>query len=96
MSGQFFVAVYMADRAYGGPEEGGWYYDTGELVRVCALFRNEQSAVKYAQRLNARLEGTLNSGRREVSSVLSEGRYVAYVDDGIPPPHFPETRPYYE
>lgn len=26
------VAVYLVDLAYGGPEEGGWYYETGELV----------------------------------------------------------------
>ena len=28
----FMVSVYLVDRAYGGPEEGGWYYDTGEPV----------------------------------------------------------------
>lgn len=25
------VARYSTDRDYGGPEEGGWYYDTGEV-----------------------------------------------------------------
>lgn len=25
------LAVYRVDRAYGGPEEGGWYYNCGEL-----------------------------------------------------------------
>lgn len=26
------VGVYELDRAYGGPEEGGWYYTTGTLL----------------------------------------------------------------
>jgi hypothetical protein len=28
-----FVNVYLIDRAYGGPEEGGWHYECGEAVR---------------------------------------------------------------
>lgn len=28
--GIYYVNVYEADRAYGGPEEGGWWYDIGE------------------------------------------------------------------
>ena len=30
--GQGWLAVYEVDRAYGGSEEGGWWYDTGRLV----------------------------------------------------------------
>lgn len=26
------IAAYICDRAYGGPEEGGWYYDTGSVL----------------------------------------------------------------
>ncbi len=29
-----YVNVYMADRAYGGPEEGGWYYTYGEALKL--------------------------------------------------------------
>lgn len=28
------VAVYEMNRHYGGPEEGGWWYDSRELVAV--------------------------------------------------------------
>jgi hypothetical protein len=28
------VAVYRCDRAFGGPEEGGWYFDAGAVTRV--------------------------------------------------------------
>lgn len=30
--GQGWLAVYEVDRAYGGPEEGGWWFYTGSLV----------------------------------------------------------------
>lgn len=88
----FIVSVYMVDRGYGGPEEGGWWYDRGELVRLVRIFNNEESAYAYARKLNDRLDSTLNRGRR----VLSEGRYAAKVHEGIPPKYYPEARPYYE
>lgn len=78
----FFVSVFLVDRAYGGPEEGGWYYDCGQLVRTCRMFKNERAADAYRQRLDDRLQRTLNKGRREVSSVLSEGRYSAEIQIG--------------
>ena len=93
---RYIVAVYMQDRAFGGHEEGGWYYDTGELVRVLKVFTNEDKACRFSQRFNRLLDATLNKDRREISSVLSEGRYGAEVHDDIPPAHYPETRPYYE
>lgn len=27
-----YVNVYEVSRAFGGPEEGGWWYDTGNLL----------------------------------------------------------------
>jgi len=92
----WFVAVYMVDKAFGGHEEGGWWYDVGELVRVNRSFKNESLAYAYARRMNDRLERTLNKDRREISSVLSEGRYSARVCDDLPTRHFPLLRPHYE
>lgn len=52
MATKFAVAVYMQDRAYGGPEEGGWWYDCGQLVRTMRVFGNEQTAIRFNTRLN--------------------------------------------
>ena len=30
--GVMYANAYITDRVYGGPEEGGWYYDCGEPV----------------------------------------------------------------
>ena len=44
------VATYAIDRAYGGPEEGGWWYDTGTLERIVAIRHSEEAAFELARR----------------------------------------------
>ena len=98
----YTVAIYMEDRAFGGHEEGGWYYDVAELVmepRAAVLLRGfdkEEDAFAYADTLNDTTIPQWNEGRPEVSSVSSEGRYHAIVNEGMPKPFYPETRPHYE
>lgn len=99
MSQTYTVAVYFNDRAYGGPEEGGWWYNCGELAKVCRTFKSEALADDYAFRLNQRLKSRTfgpNQGRRDMSSVLSDGEYWAHVYDGAPPASFPDRKPHYE
>ena len=93
---KFVVAVYLQDRAYGGPEEGGWWFDTGEHVRTLRVFASEKTAYDYCWRLNEKLATTLNRGRRPISSVLSQGRYGAEIHEDHAPAAYPENRPYYE
>jgi hypothetical protein len=95
----YVVAVYLEDRAYGGPEEGGWWYDVGSLTRVVRVFKRECIAAAYCRKLNARLQSRAfgpNLGRREISSVLSDGEYCARVFADTAPAGFPERRPRYE
>jgi len=97
--GPWTVAIYMIDRQYGGPEEGGWYYDAGdpdiEFIKYLRGFDDEEEANAYCFDLNARVCEELNKGRPSIGSVLSQGRYAARVCDGFPK-HFPKHRPYYE
>lgn len=100
------VAIYLVDRAYGGPEEGGWWYDFGERVdtplegvpntMLLFVLPTEAAARAFAEFLQTKLDAGPNAGRREISSVLSEGRYYAYVYNGHPPARWPEERPHYE
>lgn len=49
------VALYTVSRDYGGPEEGGWWYDTFELIEStvrCFEFGDIPSAESYAERLH--------------------------------------------
>lgn len=95
----YLVAVYDQGMVCGGREEGGWYYDAGSLVRMVKMFRSEHKAGDYCRRLNARLRSRdfgPNQGKREYSSVLSEGELRAHVYENECPKGFPERRPHYE
>jgi len=90
---KFVVAFYEVDRCYGGPEEGGWWYDSGELVRLHRLYRSEQAAIRAAARAN-RLLDLVQRGHARVDSVLyAGGRYRACVFERHAPAQFPERRP---
>lgn len=106
----YTVAIYLADRAYGGPEEGGWWYDCGQRIdspdehgerNVPKLFPGDEQGRKeageFCRQVQARLdEGANRLGNRDLSSVCCEGRYVAQVCENYPAPHYPAERPHYE
>lgn len=100
------VAVYLIQRLYGGPEEGGWYYDSGELCIDPALTAfgvtfaegHEDRARTMALEVQAYLDRDWNveDHALEISSVLSTARFEPRVHDGWPPLAFPAERPRYE
>lgn len=83
----YTVAVLLEDRAFGGHEEGGWYYDYGYPceVRIAPQrrFKTRAKAQGYLNRIAPVIE-RLNEDRPSISSVLSEGRYRAYVFSSKP------------
>jgi hypothetical protein len=85
---RYTVAVYSVYRSYGGPEEGGWYYDCGDLVRTVKRFRSENEAWDYCNRLNDKLYGHDHVR-------LRKDIYRAKVYDSTAPDSFPSERPYY-
>lgn len=97
------VSVYLCDLAYGGPEEGGWWFDYGvpctdepELAAKLMVFTSKRDAYEYREQLQKYLDEHFNAGRRPVSSVLSEGEYRAIVDVGHYPQPYPAQPPHYE
>jgi len=100
------VAIYLVDRAYGGPEEGGWWYDCGERQDMVfdniqpglllSVHLSEDDAIARCEFVQDRLNTGPNVGRREISSMASTGRYYAEVHRGYPPHHYPERTPHYE
>jgi hypothetical protein len=95
----YSVAVFEVTREYGGPEEGGWYYDAGEpsadFEQFTRTFKFEGKALDYRTRLERVLCRRLNRGRRCYTSVLGGLEYRAVMEAGLPAP-FPATRPHYE
>ena len=104
--GLFWVAAYLENRIFGGPEEGGWYFDRGTLVTdpevygtlqaFPAGFPTREAAAAHAERMRGGL-AVLNAGRRPTWSVLSTGIYVVETIKALTlPPYHPEHWQTYE
>ena len=88
---EVWVNVYLSDRQYGGPEEGGWWYDTQQIIRAVP------TTLEHATEVKTRMEKEFsNEGRRsDIGSVLSEGRYDVHIEDQVGQTT-PDHRPRYE
>lgn len=95
-----WVNVYEMSQEYGGPEEGGWWYDSGEPVEsrryVCtSATAEEHRQVRQAELDNASEDDGGNKGRPQYSHSNSRGRASVYVEDHFAR-FFPKSRPHYE
>ncbi len=96
-----YANLYLHDRDYGGPEEGGWWYDTytpadgdwDETPPRYGHFTSVEEAEKAMVELRAWCERE-NSNRRSPSSVASEGHFCARLESWPPEP-MPARRPHY-
>ena len=73
----FYANIYLDDRAYGGPEEGGWYYNYSEVC-VSVKARSMREANTIMKRLTKRRYS--NEGRRPIWSVNSRGMYRPEIE----------------
>lgn len=64
-----YVSLYSVARFYGGPEEGGWWYDVSKFERVIAVEDCEVKSVTLARALNE----SAREQRREEGR--SQGRF---------------------
>lgn len=87
--GFVFVNVYEVDRLYGGPEEGGWWYDAGQLITSRQV--TEESALDMKLSLQIKYPETGGSS----SVFYSGGDYRVWIEDH-PGADYPESRPMYE
>jgi hypothetical protein len=88
----FIVSVYDTDLAYGGPEEGGWWYQEGLLLRIMAICPSKEEADRKARRIDRLLEYR----RRKYRNPSGHRRFIALVHEHQAPKYFPKRRPHYE
>lgn len=91
-----YVNTYRTGRAYGGPEEGGWWYTYGTAHasrRVTSLKIARRVARRILRRLDKQNEEENN---REPGSVLNRGEWLDIIIQDSPATDFPTSRPYYE
>ena len=78
-----FVNVYREEQCYGGPEEGGWFYNSGEFLYCGGMYRDPGTdwrfggrAPRVAQIITKRHEDykpTYHMGKGPHDGVDSEG-----------------------
>lgn len=102
----WYLNVYLTDRAYGGPEEGGWWYNYGvpatDLPDVAVCYgpytnsEEDQESMRIRREVIQMYLDKHNSERRsDLNSVLSEGRYIV-CREGHVAQYWPKEKPYYE
>jgi hypothetical protein len=86
-----FINVYEVERCYGGPEEGGWWYDVGEPV-ASVPYANEHDGQRIRHEMKQMYPRSKGQGRY---SVFGGPDYEVYSEDQFARP-FPKERPHYE
>lgn len=103
------VDVYLVRQCYGGPEEGGWWYDSGVRCRDVAVMGlldaedvmpsthyGADSARHHWRRMQDVLDEKMNKDRPPLHSVLSRGVFWACVHPEVSPASWPAERPVYK
>lgn len=86
---RWWVAVFEIDRCYGGPEEGGWWFDAGEVKQVVPASSYEQ-AEEIRDALSERWPSLDNSS----SVIYSGGDYRVGICKSYPE-DYPQRVPHY-
>lgn len=85
-----FVNVYAIERRFGGREEGGWWFDTGEPVLSVAVEDSSDVADRVRRELEERYPVT-----KKRYSVLGGEDWNVQIEPH-PAREWPESRPHYE
>lgn len=90
-----YVNAYSITRSYGGPEEGGWWYDEGEPLGSIPVKTVEQEDA--ARKLLQETVGWEPDRRNRIGrySVNGDADFVICVEDEMATA-YPEERPHYE
>jgi len=69
-----YVGTYQTSRAYGGPEEGGWWYTNYKLMESKA-FGTKEEAEAYAEEMRGKLN-TIGANDDDLSSAKGMDGYA--------------------
>ena len=109
---KFFVNQYEVYRCFGGPEEGGWYYDRGKFISCLAgPFTREEDARNWKREFTQKRstqykmghgahDGADPDGHGDDNYLMLGGAWGEGSLEAYVESHegknFPETRPHYE
>lgn len=88
-----YVNAYVENRLYGGPEEGGWWYNAGSPVAAIPFIINGEFT---SQKMAQHLENTIGyHSKYPLSSVLGHDT-LSIVTENAFPEEYPSETPHYE
>jgi len=94
------VAEYEVTRHYGGPGEGGWWYDRYKYIKTIFEFFNEERAVIAARVLNTEAKAMKRAPSGNYQGRFSVGGYTdqVFMTEQTEKQHdnMDEPRPHYE
>lgn len=88
-----YVNAYAVSRHYGGPEEGGWWYDAGSPLSSIAVYTDADEVA--AKALLLKTLGPEYEHQRSRYSVIGEDDLEIYTEEK-PAAAWPTERPHYE
>jgi hypothetical protein len=88
-----YVNAYAVDQCYGGPEEGGWYYDAGTLLASVPVTSRED-ADQARERLRE-MFGPDYADNKPREHTNGGPNLEIYIDEEIGR-DFPARKPFYE
>lgn len=86
-----WVNVYKVTRHYGGPEEGGWWYNAGEPIHTESCDTEAE-----AESMKARLEQLYADQKHGNIYSVNGGVDIDVYVEGHEGKPWPETIPHYE
>lgn len=99
---ELHVTVYFVERTYGGPEEGGWWYDRYSIEPSSYSNGEPQGQLTFAfatedeaKAKQAELQKQYPYSSKELSSVLGRGTHEVIIEDYVGE-YETKTTPHYE
>jgi hypothetical protein len=87
-----YVSIYTVDRCYGGPEEGGWWYDWWELQSSSGFIHSKRKAESLREQKREELRPF--QPRYNRFSAAGGTDLVAVIEDKVGE-HARDERPHY-
>lgn len=92
----YYINEYSINREYGGPEEGGWWYETGKYITCHGIAAAFTLALNIKEeKLPIVIRKREEENQHPTGSVLCTGWSTIFIDTE-PGKDYPTKKPIYE
>lgn len=94
--GLIYLNVYLVDQAYGGPEEGGWWYNIGECLASIPFETLEEITEEIKDKYQKMFEKIYYREPHKDRFQTNGEADVIIIVENYKGSNFPQTCPHYE